>query len=484
MAIGDSLYNGMRSATITQPFAAHSVPALVARALGVQDFRSPDYPRPVLLDVEEAMRSRLDGFPPAGLAYLAAHIKDILDGARDNGRAWFNDIFGGFRAADPPRVFDNLAVAGALVDDMFVRDVAWRIHQLDGMKAIVRSVNSPFEWKADGWDVTDVHIAINAKFTLDPRNDPALLAMRPIDFVNLRRPQTLLVSLGHNHGLIDITLRGEVEKAHTNLEAMLDGSWRHAAEMLAALDCSIGMVCINKMPLPSQVPNMMPPEIQPGELPRLPPGKDFFDKYENRLGDPSRPVTFTGDQMRELNGYIGSVNQRMEQIARSAAGRNADRLRFFDVPQMFDCYDGKHHPGKGVLVTAEHAGDHHDHRYTNEAVDLTNDILRPWPQRLVGGLGSLDNHHPSTMGYTAIAMHLVKYLWPNLTPPELTDREDAMIQRMPRNFIWAMRLLYLIRLGDRFVSQVTTFTNHLSSEHQNRIRDFVNNLQVLIAGHA
>ena len=52
MAIGDSVYNGVRSLTIDRVLASHSVPAQVAAAFG-WDFVSPDYPRPVLANLEE-----------------------------------------------------------------------------------------------------------------------------------------------------------------------------------------------------------------------------------------------------------------------------------------------------------------------------------------------------------------------------------------------------------------------------------------------
>jgi hypothetical protein len=55
MAIGDSLFNGVRSLTINQQLAQWSAPAQVARALGIP-FANPDYPRNVVINFEQWLR--------------------------------------------------------------------------------------------------------------------------------------------------------------------------------------------------------------------------------------------------------------------------------------------------------------------------------------------------------------------------------------------------------------------------------------------
>ncbi len=57
-------------------------------------------------------------------------------------------------------------------------------------------------------NVIDLHVALNAKFLLNTYERDELKAMRPIDLVALRKPKHLLINIGANHGLIDITLRG------------------------------------------------------------------------------------------------------------------------------------------------------------------------------------------------------------------------------------------------------------------------------------
>lgn len=55
----------------------------------------------------------------------------------------------------------------------------------------------------------DVHIALNARHLMNPANRADLGGMRVIDVVRARRPRILLVNIGPNHGLLDITLRGD-----------------------------------------------------------------------------------------------------------------------------------------------------------------------------------------------------------------------------------------------------------------------------------
>jgi hypothetical protein len=58
MSIGDSLAQGCRSLTVKESFCEQSWPARVAEAQK-WEFVTPDFPRPVLFDLEEEIR-RLD----------------------------------------------------------------------------------------------------------------------------------------------------------------------------------------------------------------------------------------------------------------------------------------------------------------------------------------------------------------------------------------------------------------------------------------
>ena len=59
MSIGDSIFNGVRSLTISEDLANASPPAFVARGLGLPMVQ-PDYRRPILFDAEQELREGID----------------------------------------------------------------------------------------------------------------------------------------------------------------------------------------------------------------------------------------------------------------------------------------------------------------------------------------------------------------------------------------------------------------------------------------
>jgi len=78
MAIGDSLYNGVRSLSINASLAQWSVPAQVARALNIP-FTVPEYPRNVVVDMEHWLRM----FPDIpGIAQDVTSVMDLTFDSR------------------------------------------------------------------------------------------------------------------------------------------------------------------------------------------------------------------------------------------------------------------------------------------------------------------------------------------------------------------------------------------------------------------
>ena len=76
MAIGDSLYQGVRSLTMKSSMMQFSAPALVAEALGIRNkFACPDPLQPIVIDLEQWLR----WFPSLG---------DITDDIAANTRYW------------------------------------------------------------------------------------------------------------------------------------------------------------------------------------------------------------------------------------------------------------------------------------------------------------------------------------------------------------------------------------------------------------
>ena len=80
MAIGDSLYQGVRSLSFTSELALHSPPAQVAGSLNLP-MTLPDPPLPILFDLEASLRQ-------GGLINFAARIRDAC---LNNASYWLNN---------------------------------------------------------------------------------------------------------------------------------------------------------------------------------------------------------------------------------------------------------------------------------------------------------------------------------------------------------------------------------------------------------
>src|ERR1043166_1786382 len=153
MAIGDSLYNGVRSLSITPRLAQLSAPAQVAKNLGF-DFVIPDYPYEILIDVEDFLRGELsfDSFTNLKdllFTQIAANAANWLK--RRN--RWSNRMF-----------FDNVSNSGATIGSLY-SDTA-RVHRgiaIDLINKLLADRNS-FGLP----DVANLHYSLNTAFLLNP----------------------------------------------------------------------------------------------------------------------------------------------------------------------------------------------------------------------------------------------------------------------------------------------------------------------------
>jgi len=111
MIIGDSLAQGCRSLTVKKEFCAQSWAARIAREQNWK-FVTPDFPIPVLFDLEDEVR-RLDTL---SIGFDEMRFKGLLGRVRDNLQAWLANTP---TSAFP--CFDNLGLAGCLIDDLYLR---------------------------------------------------------------------------------------------------------------------------------------------------------------------------------------------------------------------------------------------------------------------------------------------------------------------------------------------------------------------------
>ena len=111
MAIGDSLYQGVRSLTFGPGMATGSPPAQVAAALNLP-FTIPDPPRAIMFNLENIYRSP---FP------LITVPIDLPRQLLENSWAWrLNTNWSNNEA------FDNVAIGGATIDSLYTDHLSFR----------------------------------------------------------------------------------------------------------------------------------------------------------------------------------------------------------------------------------------------------------------------------------------------------------------------------------------------------------------------
>lgn len=177
MAVGDSLAQGCRSLSVTRAYAAQSCPAQVALTAG-WPFVTPDFPRPVVFDLEEEIR-RIDTL---SLSLDRLRFRSFGSRLREN----FSDWRAGASESAYP-CFDNLAIIGAAVHDLYTRTAA--------SSAAEVSAHAP-----SGDDtplavskIANLHLAVNARFILNPAEHPDAAGLTPLDWVAWRKPGVLVV---------------------------------------------------------------------------------------------------------------------------------------------------------------------------------------------------------------------------------------------------------------------------------------------------
>ena len=103
MAIGDSMYQGIRSISFLPAMVNHSTPKQVADAIGMS-MTVPDLRQPLLFDLEAELRR-------GGLLHLVEHLRGVC---LDNLKAWPLD-----QPWSQHEAFDNVAIGGAQIASLF-----------------------------------------------------------------------------------------------------------------------------------------------------------------------------------------------------------------------------------------------------------------------------------------------------------------------------------------------------------------------------
>jgi hypothetical protein len=430
MVIGDSLAQGCRSLTVSRAFCAQSWPARLAAAQN-WEFVPPDHPRPVLFDLEEEIRR----LTTLGFVLTGARFEGIEARFRRNLAEWLAGTIESGAAC-----FDNLAVAGALVGDLYARTAASSDAEIAALTG-GGNPNAQLSVKAVG----ELHVAINARFVLNPTRDPAFAGFTMLDWVRERKPETLVVQIGHNHGLYEVGSRAEV-KPIDGTDAVYGAFWDQWARLagdLAALPAEVGTVVVMLLPKVGAVANLRAQGLNRTN--------GYADSYDPVFA-PS-VGSLTAAELAAVDAQVRASNDRIRTTVLEAAtlAGTAARVRFIDTYALFEGFDFKNaldaarriDLGDGIVV---------DNRYLEAATERQSWFARPTRRWVSGGLQSADGMHPTGCGYALFACEVMTALGLPHDRLALLRRgfaEDRLLSDVPGELGVVVRLLALLRELDR-----------------------------------
>ncbi|MBP3956926.1 hypothetical protein J8F10_16770 [Gemmata sp. G18] len=380
MVIGDSLPQGCRSLSVTADFCSKSWPARVAAVQGWQ-FDTPDFPRPVLFDLEDDILRQLDL-----VALVARHsMPGFIGRLRQNLADWVRND-----KTSQHECFDNVAVAGYRVFELYKATAATAQATISA-----RTANGTLLEQLSNSGAAELHVAINTRFTLNPGQDPQFANFTQLDWVRARVPKRLVVQIGHNHGLYEVGSDAVV----TSVTGGNDGEgsyfdqWAELAKQLAELPAGVEQVLVCLLPKLGAVANLRPkgPERENG----------YALGYEPVFS--IQPNTLSGTDLAAIDQSIRDANAKIQELVRAAAEARgtAGRIRFINTFEIFDRFDFKNSGDaiRRVLVPERPTLD-------NQYLDRT--LFRR--EIVAGGFQSADGMHASAVGYALLASEIMTVL--------------------------------------------------------------------------
>lgn len=409
MAIGDSIFNGVRSATISEDLAQGSPPAQVGRAFG-WGMAIPDYRRPVLFDLEAEVREGVD------LARLRRHAIENADRWIEERGEWSGRNF-----------FDNVAIAGATYRDLHERTAGAERRRIPGLLARLRA-SSDFNF-----DVTaQLWFSLNTAFVLSPSAEPEIDELTPLEQVASRKPRRLFVNIGPNEGLFRIGITGSFSRQRRAEIRRIPGLARTLAETLENECADVERIYFNLLIRPRTIANLAPrTDAEMFETP----GDGYFERYVGRLAALNG---MSAAQMRQFDDDIARTNEETAAAMTEVLG---GRIAFVDTYAMSTELDGKHY-GNARKLTVDRGGT--PNRLSNQPLSAN-----PYGFRQ-GGLFGLDNMHPTRVGYALIGQRMADLVaaTEGMAAPQLDLQAafdgDTLLQDPPRSWDALNLLMSLI----------------------------------------
>jgi hypothetical protein len=427
MVIGDSLAQGCRNLSVNAGYCAQSWGSRMAAFQGFE-FITPDFPRDVLFDLEKEIRL-LDTL---SLSLDKLKLSDAVSRIRDNLRAWLE-----FPGGSHYSCFDNLGLSGAKIYDLYTRTS-------DSSAADIRQ-------KTTGGGGPDgalrmetlggLHLSINARFTLNPSQDPAFAGYTPLDWVEKRQPEILCVQIGHNHGLFAVGF--SAEDSGITIGDPYYGSywdqWKSVASRLAGLPESVKTILIVLLPKVGATANLMPVGDE-----RV---NGYATYYQPVLS--THTTSLSGQRLRGIDLEIQEINKQIKTLTVDAQTTGnpglVNRLKFLDTYNILDRFDYKNtldqarrlQLGAGAI----------DNRYLHGNLEVLAGSRFPLDLS-AGGFLSLDGMHPSGCGYAILAAQAANVLGLATNQAAMLDQafnQDTLLSRYPVELDILVQVLSILR---------------------------------------
>lgn len=384
MAIGDSMFNGVRSLTIRDELAAVSPVQQFVEAAGLP-FRRPAYPRAVLFDLEDMARR--------GILSLFTLQSEIAK----NAKAWLSA-----KPKAKPIFFDNIACAGADWSDLFDRRGGDARREAERSFAEMQAADN-----LDLGAAARLWFSLNDAFLLDPSGGSVYAEtsqLSQLEQVASRLPERLLINIGANEGLFRFGMLGAYDAKDLDF-ATCPGAQeivrqaRRLGQFLAAnLRNDLKLVYFNTLIRPRAVPNLAPYQDKDfiDNATRKALNGKYYSEYSTKV---ALRAPVTPKAMKAYDLVIKTANDEAVKAIRAELAGTPVKLVPVDLYAGIEAYDSKHY-GDSRAIEIRKAG--------KLVKRITNLPFASSPLKFQGGIAGLDNMHPSAVGYAAIANEMLK----------------------------------------------------------------------------
>ncbi len=400
MAIGDSQFNGTRSLTTDAVGANNSPPAQVAQQIGI-DFKIPDYPRPILFDLEAVIRD-------------VQSVDDMVDDAIKNAKDWQHTL----ALSTGPRFHDNLAVAGHTYQDL------WEARSGTNRLNIPKLIDSLDDQALPLGALLKLYFAINNAFVLSPANDSDVNRLSPLEQVASRQPERLLVNIGANNGVfMTILMADNSQDMEEEIEQIPDHAVK-LANYLVKYCNDVEHVYFSTLVRPRVVANLRPRDMD--ELGSPPIAGGYFKSY---ISDILNGGFLDAKAMERFDKKIERINLRVEHEIRRAFDGNTKTIpHFVDLFEIGNAFDTKHWNDRLIVQKID-----------DDLYRLGNFPYYGLSGRRRGtGLFSIDNMHPTIVGYNVVSNQIMRSINHNegenypLRPWPVSIEADTLVKSPPR----------------------------------------------------